>query len=593
MEDKPLKDSTNQAKPINGMGITSLMMGSEASMFGDSKALKEFRMEFATKLSRRCFFLYPTHVENNRELTSNELQQMLLEQDAKPDTKMRKMNKLSKTLVDYRRANENDNGSPRLLELIGDARDVFLHYKAYCQERAKIKTNGVDITTFDTIISLEMSNRDWKTLKLAGVFAVFRLSNEISVQDLREAISFAESTNGYLKKFLTKADELPHEKLALYVREFGCMPKLGLMKKWKWIDRNHEVSDLCESANMLVEDIGSFSVSHGVYIFKAKEIQKIGFSLASTDLNDATKQQLIKKLQARVSSISTPEGKVHELEKLKLNLNTENNELIKAIEKDIKKEIKGEMSKATVTQGWEHHVEDFESLVDIVSRNGAISAFKYTDGVRLRNNCLGKTNLLILDVDTSDETMQEVSDNLSEYNHIIATSSDNKNPYKFRILIKLDKIISITSNDYKNLLKAFVEEHGIEVDILSREQLYFTYQNAKVVSNFDGEDLNIDDLNIKVSKRLADIKYNQPSDESELWERRRDIFARWFGIRKTEQNKQVRTYALAIYAKQLGASRETTVNLITEFAELRRTREGYLEELIIKVNEWFKENYNE
>ncbi len=593
LEDKPLKDSTNQAKPISKMGITALMMGSEASMYGDSKSLQEFKLEFSTKLSRRCFFIYPTYTKVDEKLTHYEWQQKLKDEDSIADTKMRRMNNLSAEIVTYRRKNIQDNGVPPLLKLEGEARNIYLNYRGYCKERGEIENTGFDVTKFDEIISLEMKNRHWKMLKLAAVFTVFRKSFEISVDDLHEAISFAESLDGYLHKFLTKAEELPHEKLAVYVRKYRKIPEFGEMKKRGWIKRNEEVRDLCESANYLVDDIGTLSFSFGVYVFKSKEQPEVSFSLSETEVDDKVKQRIMNQRKNRLESISDPEKRVNEISKLKLNIDVEDDELKVKIEKDMKTIVKAERAKMTKQNGWTYHTEIFRDLVDVVSQSGAISAFEYTDGIRLKTNCLNRSNLLILDVDKCDDTMHEVSDILGDINHIIATSSDNKNPHNFRILIKLDKMFDFSSSNYRSMLETFIEEYGIAVDVLGQEQLYLTYKNAKVITNFDGEDFNIDSLNRSNIKKLESIEHIKVENDEDFWNRRRDIFPQWFKLRKNGRNNQHRNYGLALYAIRIGVSLGTTIRLITEFHNDKKNREGHLEELIAKLPVLIKARNNE
>ncbi len=123
--------------------------------------------------------------------------------------------------------------------------------------------------------------------------------------------------------------------------------------------------------------------------------------------------------------------------------------------------------------------------------------------------------------------------------------------------------------------------------------MYLTYKNAKVITNFDGEDFNIDSLNRSNIKKLESIEHIKVENDEDFWNRRRDIFPQWFKLRKNGKNNQHRNYGLALYAIRIGVSLGTTIRLITEFHNDKKNREGHLEELIAKLPVLIKARNNE
>ncbi len=584
LEDKPLKDSTNQASPIYNMGITSLIMGSEASMFDGSDALKLFYKEFITKLGRRCFFIYPVHIPKDNQYTKQSLIDELHEEDSIPYQKIKKMSKFSKDLIEYRRANLDDNGIVKPLKLDDDARSVYLYYKRYCFELSESKYGSKVMTKEDEIIYLELANRHWKALKLAGVFTVFRGSSEINIDDLREAISFAENMNGYLHNFMNKASELVHEKLASYIRENMVMPTSHELKKMKLISKNMEIPDLCESANTLISDIGAVNVSGNTFIFIPKDDGLIGYSVKSTGLNQEYVGKVKTQLATILSKISDNDIREKIIAKYNLDADADDITIEQKLYKEAGKVIKTERAKMVSGGNFNYVRTKFENMVEMLQSDNSFSAFEYKENIRSDENCIGKTNLLILDIDDSDETMQEVSNAMQELNHIAVSSSDKNNPYKFRLIVKLNSEIELNKMMYQKVIESFGSEYGLIIDKLSRAQLYHAYIDSKVIVNIDQEDFDVLPLMNKAEKQLKEIRTVNVKDKNELWIYRDNYFQKWFRLSDTKgTNHHNKIVGLFYYSRDLGASKGLIIALLEEYHEQYDTRRSHLDKLIVRI----------
>ena len=93
--------------------------------------------------------------------------------------------------------------------------------------------------------------------------------------------------------------------------------------------------------------------------------------------------------------------------------------------------------------GYQYKEVGFNKLSTLLNNDTAFSMFEFKDGIRCDENIIGGSSWLIFDVDTSDITDEECHDMLAEYNHHIARTSNSQNPFKFRLIVELDKYIEI------------------------------------------------------------------------------------------------------------------------------------------------------
>jgi len=126
----------------------------------------------------------------------------------------------------------------------------------------------------------------------------------------------------------------------------------------------------------------------------------------------------------------------------------------------------------------------FNKLSRVLTADAAFVPFKLKDGVLLKENVIGGTKFIVFDIDESDETYMEVSDQLSDFTHHIATTSNRDNPYKFRVLIELDSILDLDRSLWTRTMVALANWLGIKqnIDRLHKTQTTYGYSGAKVVS---------------------------------------------------------------------------------------------------------------
>jgi len=248
MKSKPLKDSENQSDEVVGMGMSALFIGSEYGILEDEGILEKFNLEFISKLSRRCFFVYPEFEDGTEEVENIDI---LLEQIKKSKTESVDVQmevggltqKIALALV------KNDLNIIHMTEETERANEI---YKIYCEEKSKLLAKEQ--------LVLEQQHRHWKALKLAGVYALFNLHSKIQLEDLKEAIFAVESIADDLSRFLVKAERMSYEKLVDHFMEGQSSLNVHEVVKRKWIKHIRELDDLIRTANSKLRGIGKIEV---------------------------------------------------------------------------------------------------------------------------------------------------------------------------------------------------------------------------------------------------------------------------------------------------------------------------------------------
>ncbi|RLA62744.1 MAG: hypothetical protein DRQ78_07635 [Epsilonproteobacteria bacterium] len=256
MKSKPLKDSENQSEEVIGMGMNALFIGSEYGILEDNGVLEKFNLEFISKLSRRCFFVYPDFPkqETNAENIDDLLTEIKDKKMSSVDTQMKLGGLCQKIALGLKDRDINKT------TLEPDAERLYEIYKIYCEEVAETITLEQ--------VTLEQQHRHWKALKLAGVYSIFNLHRTIEINDLKEAIYVAELGADNLEKFISKAERNAHEKLHdHYIEEQPPLSVHDILKR-KWIKKAIEIEDLLRFANSKLGNVGVFKLENDTVILE-------------------------------------------------------------------------------------------------------------------------------------------------------------------------------------------------------------------------------------------------------------------------------------------------------------------------------------
>ena len=136
----------------------------------------------------------------------------------------------------------------------------------------------------------------------------------------------------------------------------------------------------------------------------------------------------------------------------------------------------------------------FSMLPTVLQHNTMYNAWAYLGNTRSIDNLCSKANLLVLDIDHTTISLQDRFVELVEegFAVIVATTSDNSNMYKYRILIPLDR--DVTHEEYRRLIVGIKQNKLVtDMDMVSPSQIFYSYIGASVVYNTEGASLCVED----------------------------------------------------------------------------------------------------
>ncbi len=519
---KMMKSIEAKTKPVTGMAITVMMIGAEHALINNRELLTKFDSEMISKFSRRGFFAFPEVV--NHTNTSLDSKDFLRKEYAKEDHKIDTLHRFNQLSVNIASRFLNSKNDKHEIDIDDEAKNLYFYYRGYCNEKA--------LTIEDEKVGLEQKHRHWKTLKLAGIFSVANENPVITMQDLLEAISFAESLAGYMKRFSEKANELNYEKLVNICIFKHTVPSPHELMKLGLISNEKEISGLIQLANSKMNDL------------------KLGYIIRNEDTHV---------LEFKEYEESDTVG----LSYIMVNGN--------------KKE------RATRTKsGYVFKHGKFEDVAKVMSNDTAYCAFNFKDGIRGKDNVIGKTNLLVLDVDDSDLKDSEVSNLLEDYRHIVCRTSDGNNPYKFRVAIQTDVMFDISHHQWKDFLLIVAEDLGLVLDSLAKSQIYYGYKNRTPVINSDGQCYPVSEILSNLESNSKEVFYGKISDsDKEVWRNRHQYFKMWYDVPSKLIGKTVSLYACAEYGMRRGLSADITFKVVRDIDDFRDThaRYGYIDKL--------------
>lgn len=178
------------------------IFGSPNKLLNGSKTEDDFFSFLETGYARRCFFCYTSKKDQEKELTAEELYDLL----ASP-TNQNDLETVAHNL--WKLADINLVGTE--LDVPRDVGIKLIAYRQFCEEGAKEMPEYADIQ------KAEMNHRYFKALKLAGTYAFIDGSMSITLDHLYQAIRFAEDSGLAVERLFYR--EKPYEKLAKFIAD--------------------------------------------------------------------------------------------------------------------------------------------------------------------------------------------------------------------------------------------------------------------------------------------------------------------------------------------------------------------------------------
>ena len=199
----------------------------------------------------------------------------------------------------------------------------------------------------------------------------------------------------------------------------------------------------------------------------------------------------------------------------------------------------------------------FTHLAQLLRTDGMYSSFAFLGHHCTNDNLIGESNLVILDVDDTTISIHDRSAELSAegISHIIGTTSDPTNLFKYRILLLLDSAVDPPS--YRLLVRG-IQQNGLVADVdisasVRPSGKFFSYAGSTVVSDFTQSPLCVADYILEPEQ----VEYCT-ADPTELLDNFDANFRRFADA--TPGNRTRRLFAAAFTLRDAGCTYEQIVS---------------------------------
>lgn len=526
------KGTEFRSKEISGQPVSALMVGSPGYILYDEGTRKKFHVTFMSKMARRSWFCYaPERIEEPDFSDSPDAVNQMLQYEAEIDQVSKAAAKVAqgavKTLTEHnlKRKGEPIPTSAKVFEL-------FNIYKRYNSEVVN-KANA-----HESVYSLVRSHLQWKALKFAGALAVIEGTDEVTVEQYITAIRYCEMFDSDITMFERDMNKVPHESLSDYLRSK--------------VEANNK-------SFISIHDIKKLGFSASVTHPKLLELVSL---CAGYDRNG------IYSIADNASGILYEPVRLSEVVGVSIK-DIDNSRLHKAIAAgathDELSVVKNRIA-AVANTGYGYVETSFEELGELLKEDYAYSPFQFVNGERHKDNLIGGTKWLVIDVDTTTLSAGDAHFLLEGINHHIALTSDPNNEYKYRVLIELDSYVELSAVAWKHFYSAIAADLGLDADILPQSQIYFSYAGRKVWSYTEGTSIECRDYIMAAKeKETSGVEKAKTLSKGQMSQLLTDPLSTfWYAFDCVKGRRSTTLYRAARHAKDLGASLEETVDLLEQ-----------------------------
>ena len=342
------------------------------------------------------------------------------------------------------------NPANRIIEFTPEASRLYTAYYNYTKVLVKVTVNPAK--------RIEIGTRAFKMGRVAALWSLMSGKPHITLDCLKSAIYYTEYNSKYIHDYLVLANSTPHIRLAEEFKS-GRLTTLPLDKA---LERGF-VKRVTKDFNELLQPLNSALKDNGVVKYDPEGMEFIYAKFYVSDI--ATGFNLSYSLDGVPKPKADRGTMLDEFQKEKTNTS-------------------------------------MNALVDIVSMDSIYNVFLFKDKKRTKSTVIGNTKLLALDIDKSEITIDEMHE-LLECQHIIATTSDSENLYKFRLLLPVNVEVPCDNGVYAYICKMVGIDLLLQIDpsSFSPVQVMYGYEGSKVLMN-DTEDI------YNVSEFMKDFTLN-------------------------------------------------------------------------------------
>lgn len=411
---KLVKNTQDNERGMDIVGNTPaniLMFGTTSKLFDGSKTEEEFFSFLETGYARRCFFGIGKPFVMNAKVDPEDVYNGLVSKNRSQALQMWK-NRLRK-FADMKYYNQK-------LDVPKDVGVELISYRLFCEKLAN------NMPEHEVIRKAEISHRYFKALKLAGVYAFLDENQDITMENLHQAIKMTEESGGSFQTLLKR--ERNFVRLAKYIAESpGDLTHADLVEDLPYYPSSttprREIMDLAMA----------WGVGNHVVI-KKKVVQSVEFFSGST-LQETDMEKLTFSFSDHFASDYTPEAKsLDDLPKLL----------------------------AAPDFHWSNHRFDKEH--------------------RSEDNVIEGFNMLVVDVD-GGISLNACHELLKDYTYITSTTkrhTDEEN--RFRLIMPTNYVLQLDKPDYREFMDSFLLWLPFESDKSAnqRSKKWMTNENSIV-----------------------------------------------------------------------------------------------------------------
>ena len=499
-----VKTDELQVSEIQGLNINALMFSSIDTLLKDKTVRDRFVDYMTIQGSRRSMLYMNNTPEEVKEydslislLNSKRISDDKFEKAAK--TLEKQANMLigiiptgKNSFVDFKRA----KGSSTLSDL--DAREIYELYKHYNSFRSKSIPEKYKMKAIAT------KHLHWKALKLAGIFCMLNGKMEIETVHILQAISVVEYFNDDVRLFQIEVDKEVYERIVDYIRLRAVKGKISITKH-TLIKEGFVSQGISEARMKELVELCTNSDSDGIYKYVKGKILYKGISVVKPPLSSVIPvADEAEEIREEKENTPTPINSTFNSDNskpIKLSYKTYKLESGEPMEFDNPKDFK-EYRNDNGAKGWKNVVTRFDQYLKLVDANVSMSPYHFgkgknskgevIEGYKTLDTIISLSETIILDVDKSVLSIQDMHELLSDYTHIVSTTSDPDNLYKFRVILRLDREVELTPAQWKKFYRSIAELLGIDVDInINKASMFHGYKGSIVYSNLNGKMIDV------------------------------------------------------------------------------------------------------
>ena len=463
------KHDDNKEVSIDGIYPNLLAHTSPTMLFGDQSIRDKLSTLFSTSFARRAFYSHPDDdeaAENNPIAESIEDDRHFTQTRKELARKLAAEVSIHAVTITQRLLNSPAN---RTVKFSTEANELYLDYFSYCAKQAELLPDS-------SILQIEMNGRTWRLGKLAAIWALYEGTNVITKDILAATIYYAEYNAKYLEKFVRLTTSRPFELMAAefikgktkYITLHDAIAK-GFITK-----QTPGFKDILDPINSYLRLNGTVSYDPELKAFCYEKLNFIEDPEVEPDEPEDTvptaPQADPQRCHYAMSYTILPQGTAKEdrIEYL-ANFTKYRNDLCPT------------------------------NLVNLLTKDSVYNTFQYKDAPdkhgtivtmnRNRDNIVSKTNLIVLDVDKTTISMEDMHEYMNEIPHILSSTSDPDNNMKYRILLPINvELDGSNHKQYSYVVRRLAADLLITVDKVSYNPAhpYYGYANSKVLENNHG-----------------------------------------------------------------------------------------------------------